>query len=354
VRESDHRYFRRQLLLWHQDIDRGLPWKKDPSPYKIWLSEIILQQTRVGQGLAYYLRFIEAFPTIGDLATASEDQVLSLWKGLGYYARARNLHKAAQQVVHEFGGEFPTTYDHIISLSGVGPYTAAAIASFAYGKPYPVVDGNVFRVLSRYFGVETPIDTTEGKKRINVIAASCLDHTNPGDYNQAIMDFGALACKPALPSCDHCLLSERCSAYNNGTTDLLPIKVKKVTVKKRYFHYLVHTKGQKIYLHKRTHRDIWEGLYQPPLIEAVKVLSRKALCSRLLQDSGASNVTNQGVKKIYSAKQRLTHRLIHGSFYEVSTPPRYPGQWVDISDVHQFGLPKIVDDFLNFYFQRNK
>lgn len=333
-------------MTWHEDIDRKMPWKETDDPYKIWISEIVLQQTRVAQGTAYYNRLIDAFPTVQDLAGASEDKVLSLWKGLGYYARARNLHHAAKQIVEDHKGVFPTTYEDIISLKGVGVYTAAAIASFAFDLPYAVVDGNVYRVLSRYFNLSTPIDTTVGKKEYATLAQEHLVDNSASKYNQAIMDFGALHCTPVSPNCGSCMLRESCGSYAQGTVDLLPIKEKKLTVKSRFFNYMYFRKGDKVLMKKRIGKDIWQGLYELPMIESHKRLSKKEVMGLLQEKLGLSAHEAPKVKKLWYHEQRLTHRLIHGTFYELSWhDKRSEGQWVSIEECRLKGIPKIIDLF---------
>ncbi len=335
-----------KLLIWHQDVDRRMPWKETEDPYLIWISEIILQQTRVAQGMAYYNRFIESLPTVKHLAKASEDDVLSLWKGLGYYARARNLHHAAKQVMDDFAGVFPRNYEDILSLKGIGPYTAAAIASFAYNLPYAVVDGNVYRVLSRYFGVETPIDSSQGKKLFAEVAQKNLDVSQPGSYNQAIMDFGALQCTPVSPSCHDCSLKDQCRAFKDQIVDLLPIKEKSIIVKDRYFAYLLCRDGDKVWMHKRTSQDIWKGLYELPLIEYDKPLSKIRLKKAICERYGLIDIKMSSLKKVWEHKQRLTHRLIHGSFYEIDLKLNHKvGRWVKPKERLELGVPKIIDSF---------
>ncbi len=339
--------FTKRLLAWHLDIDRDMPWKKTRDPYKIWISEIVLQQTRVAQGTAYYNRLIEAFPTVEDLAQASEDNVLSLWKGLGYYARARNLHYAAKQIVNEYNGVFPRTYEAIISLKGVGVYTAAAIASFAFNLPYAVVDGNVYRVLSRFYNNETPIDTTAGKKMYAALAQANMDISRASEYNQAIMDFGALQCTPVSPPCEVCIMKDDCAAYHEGTVDLLPIKEKKLEIRSRYFNYLYIQKKGQIIMKKRVHRDIWQGLYELPMIESSRRLRKKEITEAIHEHYGLKDVKAMQIKRIWYHEQRLSHRLIHGTFYEIISNVKIEnGQWIAIEDSHAIGVPKIIDLFL--------
>lgn len=251
------------LLEWNDDQNtRSMPWKREKDPYKIWLSEIILQQTRVEQGLGYYQRFVGAFPKITDLANAPEDKVFKLWEGLGYYSRCRNLITTAKLVTEKFNGKFPSSYEEILALKGVGPYTAAAIASFAFNLPYAVLDGNVFRVLARYMGADLPIDSTAGKKYFTQLSNELLDKKQPAKWNQAIMDFGAIVCKPRNPDCLRCLLAERCTAFRTGTVEQLPVKEKQLVRKTRWLNYIVASFGGRTYIRKRTGRDIWKDLYE--------------------------------------------------------------------------------------------
>ena len=249
--------FTKKLLQWNQrSNNRAMPWKGEKDPYRIWLSEIILQQTRVEQGLAYYQRFIQTFPTIHDLANAPEKEVFKLWEGLGYYTRCKNLLATAVYISKELNGQFPATYSSILALKGIGPYTAAAIGSFAFNLPHAVTDGNVLRVLSRYFGISTPIDTTEGKKRYDLLAEALLDKQQPGIYNQAIMDFGAVICKPQQPLCPVCPQQKECVALATGNVKLLPVKEKQLVKKTRWFYYLVVQVKDEVLLNKRTGKDI--------------------------------------------------------------------------------------------------
>ena len=336
--------FSNDLLVWHQDIDRSLPWKEDRNPYKIWLSEIILQQTRVKQGLSYYLAFSKAYPSVDDLASAPLDDILALWKGLGYYARARNMHRAAQMIMSRYNGIFPNTYDRILSLPGVGPYTAAAIASFAYGLPHAVVDGNVYRVLSRYFGVESAIDSTKGKLHIARLAQEMLPPKMAAEYNQAIMDFGALVCTPRQAKCTSgCPVMNTCSAYLTGMVDILPIKQKKIKVKHRYFHYFICLSGDSILMQQRTRKDIWQGLYQLPIIESNMPLSPLELYDKLTQDH--PNIKIDPLEQIDCSEQKLTHQHINAQFYMYTGEIIFDGVWMRLEEVTSLGLPKVIDDF---------
>ncbi|MFC0658087.1 A/G-specific adenine glycosylase [Mongoliitalea lutea] len=259
--------FAHNILQWFETNKRDLPWRNTKNPYIIWLSEIILQQTRVAQGLPYFEKFLANYPTVEDLAAAPSEEIMRLWQGLGYYSRARNLHFCAQQVVNEYGGSFPTSYKELLKLKGVGSYTAAAIASFAFDEPVAVVDGNVFRVLARYFGIATDIASHAGKKEFEVLANEVLPPSKAGSYNQAIMEFGALHCTPNKPNCDTCPLVRSCVAFTNNLVQDLPVKINKVKIKERYFQYYQITCGDQVIIRQRGPKDIWEGLFEFPLVE---------------------------------------------------------------------------------------
>ena len=316
--------FSETILRWYAENGRDLPWRRTRDPYAVWLSEIILQQTRVAQGRAYWERFLERFPTVGDLAAAPEDEVLRLWQGLGYYSRARNLHAAAKQIV-SLGG-FPTTLEGIRSLKGVGDYTAAAIGSIAFGLPAAVVDGNVYRVLSRYYGIATPVNTTEGKREITALAQSLLPTSHPSDFNQAIMDFGAIQCTPQSPCCDRCPLMDTCSALREGRVGELPVKLRKLKVQERRLTYVyIRCNGQTA-IHRRPAGDIWQGLYEPWLTEKVP---HDALLLR------------RDIKHV------LTHRILYADFYlwEVSEYPPLPEGyfWIPEADIDNYAVPRLVE-----------
>ncbi len=270
--------FSNKLVSWYKVNKRDLPWRNTTNAYYIWLSEIILQQTRVEQGLPYYLAFLKAYPKIQHLANASEDDVLKRWQGLGYYSRARNLHFTAKYITSNYGGEFPNDYQKILKLKGVGPYTAAAITSFAFGLPYAVVDGNVIRVLSRIFGINTPFDSAIGKKQFQELAQELLIKESSWLYNQAIMEFGAIQCKPKLPDCSICPMQGSCEAYNNNTITELPVRSKKIKVRNRFLYFLMIEKKKGIYLGKRE-SGIWQGLYEFPFLEFSERLNEKELIS---------------------------------------------------------------------------
>ncbi len=298
--------FSNNILDWYKINKRDLPWRKNKNPYFVWLSEVILQQTRVAQGTAYYYKFIERFPTVKELASASEEEILNLWQGLGYYSRARNLHKAAQQIINEFEGEFPNNYKDILSLKGVGDYTASAISSICFGEQKAVVDGNVYRVLSRCFAIDLPIDSTKGKKQFKILAEELLPSKQTGDYNQGLMELGALVCTPKLPQCFECPLQTKCIAYSKGTMSNYPVKTKKTKQRKRYFNYLVIKHRDSYYLEKRTGDDIWKNMYQFPLIETSKEQTHPVYESESLFLE----------RRKKARKHVLSHQTIYAIFWE--------------------------------------
>ena len=312
------------ILEWFRENGRVLPWRETRDPYAIWLSEIILQQTRIEQGKPYWERFMKRWPTVEALAQASEDEVLREWQGLGYYSRARNLHEAAKQIV-EMGG-FPKTVEGIKRLKGVGDYTAAAIGSIAFNLPAAVVDGNVYRVLARHYGIETPINTTEGKKEFTALANSLLPTNDASAFNQAMMDFGAVQCTPVNPQCTVCPLQETCVALHEGKTASLPVKRKTLKVQERHLVYIYVRHQGKTAIHRRAAGDIWQGLYEPWLTEAVP--------------SGAI-LLRQGVKHV------LTHRILYADFYlwEPAEQPQLPDDyfWIPEADIDQYGVPRLIE-----------
>ena len=329
-----------------------MPWKGEKDPYKIWLSEIILQQTRVEQGLAYYHRFVATFPTVGTLAKAPETIVYKLWEGLGYYNRCRNLIATAKTIAADYNGRFPSTYEEILALKGIGPYTAAAIVSFAFNLPYAVVDGNVTRVLARFFGVSTAIDTAGGKKQFAELADSLVDPLRAGIYNQAIMDFGATVCKPRNPQCTSCVHQPGCMAWQKGMTEQLPVKAKTIRKKQRCFYYfIVGTPGDKVYIRRRSGKDIWEGLYEFILYETTDpVWPEEVLQSgfaRQLFDGQALTVRH--ISSVY--RQELSHQSLQGQFItiELSTPlSRLNGyQLVPKGTLSTYAFPKFINSWLS-------
>ena len=312
------KYISATLIDWYIINKRDLPWRNINDPYMIWISEIILQQTRVNQGLNYYLRFIERFPTVMQLANANEDEVLKYWQGLGYYSRARNLHKAAQQIITMHNGIFPNEHSDVIKLAGIGEYTAAAICSFSNNLPYSVVDGNVYRVISRLFGIETPIDSTSGKKQFSSLAYELLDKSNPAIHNQAIMEFGALQCVPVSPDCSICNLKNNCKAYELNLISTLPIKSKKTKVTHRFFNYFfIEFEGQ-TYLQKRSEKDVWQNLYEFPLIELDHLLSTTEIYENEQIKKLFEGIKDVQILKISNPmKHILTHRVIFAQFFTI-------------------------------------
>ena len=309
--------FSDQIIEWYESNKRDLPWRKTDDPYKIWLSEIILQQTRVNQGLSYYLKFIELFPSIKHLAEATEKEVLNAWQGLGYYSRARNIHKTARHVCFKFDGHFPTTYSTIRELYGIGDYTAAAISSIVYDEPRAVVDGNVFRLLSRFFGVATPIDSTIGKREFTELANSIIDKKRPGIFNQAMMEFGALQCKPQNPDCSSCPLEIACTARNENRIAEYPVKSKKVKQRKRFFNFLIIHHGVNTYIRKRTEKDIWKNLYEPPAIESDKCLNFTQLEKTTEWNQLFNDIPYSADEIPLVLNHTLTHQKIHAQFWSI-------------------------------------
>lgn len=332
--------FSQILLRWYAAEGRQLPWRSTRDPYLIWVSEIVLQQTRVSQGLDYYRRFVDRFPSVEHLARASEDEVLRMWQGLGYYSRARNMHAAAQRICEM--GAFPGDYETIRSLPGIGDYTAAAIASFAFDAPYAVVDGNVYRVLSRYFAIETPMDSTVGRREYKALASEMLDKDNSAQYNQAIMDFGAIVCTPQHPSCSSCPLADSCLALAKGAVLSYPRKERAVRVRDRFFTYLLFSLEGRILLQRRPPGDIWQGLYQLPLIETDTPLSEDALAIRVGRPASRLIVTG----KIH----QLSHQRLHADCYEFDVlsaeEVKFEGIWVEESRLEDYAMPRLLLDIL--------
>jgi A/G-specific adenine glycosylase len=342
--------FSRILLRWNREKNtRHMPWKGERNPYRIWLSEIILQQTRVEQGWDYYNAFLDVYPDIKSLAGAPDDKVFKLWEGLGYYSRCRNLLTTARYIAHELDGEFPSTYESIRELKGVGPYTAAAIASFAYNLPHAVVDGNVHRLLSRVFGIKVATDTTKGKKLFTELANKLLDKKKPGEYNQAIMDFGAVICKP-VPICKQCPFNKTCYAYLNDKVAQLPVKEKKIKIKTRWFYYFVIEHRGKVAIRQRSGRDIWKDLYEFPLLEN----SNESTISEVIKMANKNDLILKkdidlvGVSKPY--RQQLSHQLIVGVFVLLKLRAKQltniKWNWVNAEQVKQYAFPKIINAFL--------
>ena len=323
------------LLQWFKNNGRSLPWRETKDAYAIWLSEVILQQTRIVQGMSYWERFMAKWPTVNDLAAATENEVLKAWQGLGYYSRARNLHTAARQVM-ELGG-FPQTFKELKTLKGVGDYTAAAIASIAFGEPVAVVDGNVYRVLSRYYGIETPIDSTEGKKEFQALAQSLLPVNEPADYNETIMDFGATQCTPNSPHCSACPLCETCVAFREQRINELPVKSKKVKQRERHFTYIYIEYEGKIAIHQRGAGDIWQGLWEFPQEEYLTSSEDSAWKTE-------AQLLQKGVKHI------LTHQILLADIYlwQPTRRPQLPSEfiWIEKQDLENYALPRLIEILL--------
>lgn len=343
-------YFTSHLLKWNEQVNkRQMPWKGEKDPYKIWLSEIILQQTRVEQGWAYYEKFIKAFPTVQKLAKANDEKVFKLWEGLGYYSRCKNLLATARIISADYKGKFPDTYEEIVSLKGVGPYTAAAIVSFAYNLPYAVVDGNVMRVLSRYFGVDTAIDSTEGKKLFQQIASDCLPQNKAGVYNQAIMDFGATFCKPQNPTCKECPLKKKCVAFANEKVNELPVKEKSIQKKERWFYFLVIHAGDKTYVRKREGKDVWENLYEYVALEIPSEMDAATFTKTPVfkKSMGDGKFEVKNISKVY--RQLLSHQTIYGRFMTitVSKPLKHLKGYIlaDKKEIKQLPFPRLINNW---------
>lgn len=316
------RIFSGKIVEWYQEHRRALPWRRTKDPYRIWLSEIILQQTRVVQGLPYYLSFVKKYPRIQQLARAPEREVLRLWQGLGYYSRARNLHACARTVSTKLAGKFPSSYDQLRQLKGIGTYTAAAIASMAFDERVAVLDGNVFRVLARVFGLEEDIASTKGRKAFFQLANRLVPAEHPGTYNQAIMEFGALHCTPRAPHCDECPFRQSCYAFRRNAQDLLPVKKKNRQPKARYFVYLVVRSGNRWLMKKRTGRDIWSSLYDFPLLEFKSRPGSSALASEVVRRAGLDKKMASGIDVSSECRHVLTHQVIRARFVELKWPER--------------------------------
>lgn len=345
-------FFCTPIHTWYSLNKRDLPWRTTRDPYLIWLSEIIMQQTRIDQGMAYYNRFAREFPTVSDLASASEDQVLKLWQGLGYYSRARNLHFTAKYIQQQFHGIFPNDYKSILSLKGIGEYTAAAIASISFNLEYPAVDGNVYRVLSRYFGISTPIDSGAGKKTFYELAKELVKGNDPGMHNQALMEFGALQCTPKNPDCNSCPLNKRCYAFLNKKINELPAKQNKTKQRDRYFNYIVLLKENQTWLQKRTANDIWKNLYEFPVVETsekteIENLVREPLFSEITDAAGNLQIENISDWKIHI----LSHQRIHYRFIQIRLTAENVGAAnlvrVNKEDIFNFAVPRLLESYMN-------
>ena len=338
--------FSNKLIYWYLENKRSLPWRKTKNPYFIWLSEIMLQQTRVAQGLSYYEAFTKEYPTVFDLARAKESEVLKLWQGLGYYSRARNLHATAKIVANEFDGLFPNSYIELKKLKGIGDYTASAIASICYNKPDAVVDGNVYRVLARYFGIDTPINSSAGIKQFKELAQELIDISQPGTFNQAIMDFGALHCKPQNPLCDRCPFSSSCVALEKQQQKELPVKLKKAKITKRYFNYLVCvTSDQRIAVQQREGKGIWKGLYEFPLIESTKAINEEELLTNEEFLFEKENVSLFNEKQLV---HKLSHQHLYTKFWIVSLG-KLNNKSIKMSELPNLPVPVLIANFLKSF-----
>lgn len=350
--------FSHHILIWYASNKRTLPWRRTRDPYKIWLSEIMLQQTRVLQGTPYYLKFVANFPTVQDLANASEERILKLWQGLGYYSRARNLHATAKMVVNDYDGKFPYKYKELLKLKGVGDYTASAIASICFDEPEPVVDGNVYRVLGRYYGIDTPINSTQGIKYFKSLARKVMDADNIRDYNQGIMEFGAMQCTPKKPNCEECPLSESCVALKDSSIDRLPVKINKTKVRIRHFNYLVPiieaaNGSNKTVLRQRLGKGIWQNLFEFPLLEAEEKIDLKAIKLGL---SDVIDIKDTPEIFVYNDKviiHKLSHQHLHTTFWIIKTTTDINGA-IPLSEIQNFAVPVLIADFIktskNLYF----
>ena len=339
--------FSKTLVSWYLQNKRDLPWRYTTNPYFIWLSEIMLQQTRVAQGLPYFLKFTEHFPTVFDLANADEEEVLKLWQGLGYYSRARNLHKTAQIVAHNFGGIFPNNYKDLLQLKGIGEYTAAAIASFSYNEDVAVVDGNVYRVLARYFDIETDISSSSAKKEFTALAQELLPKGQANVFNQAIMEFGAMQCVPKNPNCEECVLNNSCLALKYKKVAQLPIKLKKAKVQKRFFNYLIFKdEGKNTILQKRTQKGIWHNLYEFPLIETDQTEDFDYISERIqkefLQEHTIISIQEHNENNII---HKLSHQHLHIKFWKV-TVNGILENGIDSATLTTFPFPIVIHNFI--------
>lgn len=343
-------WFSEAIVGWYRQNKRDLPWRNTRDAYKIWLSEIILQQTQVAQGLGYYHRFIEKYPNVGQLARANEDEVLKLWQGLGYYSRARNLLASAKVIANEYEGVFPNNYTQIKALKGIGDYTAAAIASFAFNQPHAVVDGNVYRLLSRVYGIYTPIDSGPAKKQFSELAHELLNSEKPAIHNQAIMEFGSQFCKPSNPDCENCVLNSHCFAFKNKAVVDLPVKAKKTKVRQRFFNYLLVTNGRgEFFIHRRQHNDIWKGLHEFLLLET----NRETSYADLLKSTAFKALGIKQPELIYSSKvykHVLSHQLILARFCVIKVkvlPDNTAFIKTNYKKLTRFAMSRLTEKFVN-------
>ena len=338
--------FKNKIITWYSANKRFLPWRETTDPYKIWLSEIMSQQTRVEQSLPYYLKFTETYPTVFDLAQASEEDILKLWQGLGYYSRARNLHTTAKFVALKLNGVFPGNYEGLIKLKGIGDYTASAIASICFNEPAPVVDGNVYRVLSRYFGVDLPVNSAKGIKYFKELATKLIDHEDPGTYNQALMEFGARQCKPQSPNCGMCPLNSSCVALQQKTVQALPVKIRNNKIKHRYFHYLIIVNENETILQQRTKKDIWQNLYEFPLIEDSTGLNEKTIVDHAVFKKHIGE--NEFLLSLFNENEivhKLSHQYIHTKFWIVTLQSEIKNG-IKKAGINDYPVPVLIANFV--------
>lgn len=349
--------FNHKITVWYSQNHRKLPWRDTSDPYKIWISEIILQQTQVKQGLNYYFKFIERFPDINTLANASEQNVLKIWQGLGYYSRARNMHKAAVYIACNLSGVFPKTKVELQKIIGIGPYTAAAIASIAFNEPHAVVDGNVYRLLSRFFAISTPIDSTIGKKEFETLANQLLDKENPGNFNQAMMEMGALICTPFNPACNICPIAVECKSRSTATQLLFPVKGKKADKRTRHFNYIFIRYNDSILMNVREKGDIWQGLFEPLLIESNNLHNNESLADFLKIEWPNFNLE---ISTKFDSRHILTHQMIIARFFEIiwsdhlKIPKKFGDkelQLITASSIHNYPVAKLIDNYLPKYLE---
>ncbi|WP_166960650.1 A/G-specific adenine glycosylase [Yeosuana marina] len=342
--------FSKTIIHWYSNNKRDLPWRQTIDPYRIWLSEIILQQTQIKQGLPYYESFIKEFPSIFHLAKAQESEVLKLWQGLGYYSRARNLHTTAKYIAEELNGVFPNTYEGLLQLKGVGDYTASAIASICFNEATAVVDGNVYRVLSRYFGIKTPINSSKGSKEFKLLAQDLIDKQNPAEFNQAIMEFGAIQCKPQNPNCEDCPFQNSCVALQTKTINELPIKLKTIKVSKKHFNYLVFlSKDKKTFLEKREGKGIWQNLYQFPLLESKRHLDVNDIEKHINKNELLKNVDYE--LSLYNEAviiHKLSHQHLYVKFWIITVDAVLPKS-ISIDTIHDFPVPILIGNFIDHF-----
>lgn len=341
----------KKLHNWYLINKRNLPWRDTLNPYKIWLSEIILQQTRVEQGLPYFVSFVNNYKTITEFANANINDILKLWQGLGYYSRARNMHNTAQYIRDNYNGEFPNNYNELIKLKGIGPYTAAAISSFAFNEAKAVVDGNVYRVIARFAGIYTDINSTEGKKEFALVAQEFLDLKKPALHNQAMMELGAMVCKPQNPDCFNCPFLENCFAFSKNEQVNLPVKIKKLKIKERYFNYFIFEFGNKTYLKQRGPKDIWQGLFEFPMLEIPLLKNESEVFDELVKNEFVAKNDKLEIYFLENYKHILTHQKLFVSFWKITckTKPILPNEYIEIEidEIKNFAVPRLLEKLIS-------